>query len=153
MNGQIRKEKIQHLKKTLACQQMVFQKVENKIFASPFDVDVETAPLSLQMELIDLQENFNLKMKARDISLSEFYQRYFPADKYPKLGDLARKRMAFFGSTYVCEQLFSRMKSVKSKTRTRITDSHLENSLRQTISHIAPDIERLVKGTQAQSSH
>ena len=129
------------------------QEVSLKIFASPFDVDVETAPLSLQMVLIDLQENFNLKMKARDISLSEVYQRYIPADKYPKLGDLARKRMALFGSTYVCEQLFSRMKFVKSKTRTKITDSHLENSLKLSISHIASDVERLVKGTQAQSSH
>ena len=44
------------------------QEVSLKIFASPFDVDVETAPLSLLMELIDLGENFNLKMKARDIS-------------------------------------------------------------------------------------
>ena len=68
------------------------QEVSLKIFASPFDVDVETAPLSLQMELIDSRENFNLKITARDISLSEFYQRYFPADKYPKLGDLARKK-------------------------------------------------------------
>ena len=90
--------------------------VSLKIFASSFDVDVETAPLSLQIELIDLQENSNLKTKARDISLSEFYQRYFPADKYPKLGDLVHKRMALFGSTYVCEQLFSRLKFVKSKT-------------------------------------
>lgn len=46
------------------------------------------------------------KMIAMDISL-EFYQRHFPIDKYPKLVDLARKRMALFGSIYICEHLFS----------------------------------------------
>ena len=30
MNGELRKEKIQHLKKAMAFQQMVFQKVQNK---------------------------------------------------------------------------------------------------------------------------
>lgn len=48
------------------------QEVRLKIFSSPFDVNG-----LLQMNLIDLEENSNLKMKARDISLSEFYQIYF----------------------------------------------------------------------------
>ena len=37
--------------------------------------------------------------------------------------------------------MFSRMKNVKSKTRTRITNTHLENSLRITSYRIKADID------------
>jgi hypothetical protein len=34
-----------------------------------------------------------------------------------------------FSSNYRCEQLFSLMKSVRSRTRTRLTDEHLEAAM------------------------
>ena len=90
----------------------------------------------------------------KDYSLLEFYKR-LPEESFPKNKDLARKKMSLFGSTYICEQLFTKMKPTKSKTRSRLTDCHLENtgSLRVAASSIAPKIDTLVKKHQAQNSH
>ena len=119
------------------------------MFLSPFDVNVEQAPEEFQMELIELQGNDDLKRDMKDYSLLEFYKR-LPEESFPKIKDLARKKMSLFGSTYICEQLFTKM---KSKTRSRLTDCHLENSLRVAASIIAPKIDTLVKKHQAQISH
>ena len=83
------------------------QEMNLKIFSSLFDINVEQAPPHLQMELIELQEDSDVKSKIKDVSLTGFYQSYFPDDRYPRLTAFARKRMAQFGSTYVCEQFFS----------------------------------------------
>ena len=64
-----------------------------------------------------------------------------PMDKPDVTKDIARKKMSLFGSTYICEQLFTKMKYTKSKTRSRLTDCHLENSLRVAASSIAPKID------------
>ena len=58
-----------------------------------------------------------------------------------------------FGSTYVCEQLFSRMKYAKNKLRTRLKDDHLETVMRLSTSTISPDVIRLSKDGQHQKSH
>jgi hypothetical protein len=50
-----------------------------------------------------------------------------------------------FGSTYACEQLFSRMKNVKSKVRTQLTEAHLRHSLRIASSRIKAGIDKSVK--------
>ena len=122
------------------------------MFSSPFDVNVEQAPEEFQMELIELQGNDDLKRDMKDYSLLEFYKR-LPEESFPKIKNLARKKMSLFGSTYICEQLFTKMKHTKSKTRSRLTDCHLENSLRMAASSIAPKIDTLVKKHQAQISH
>ena len=49
------------------------------------------------------------------------------------------------GITYICEQLFSRMKHTKNKNRTKITDKHLENALRIATSSVDSDIDLLVQ--------
>ena len=122
------------------------------MFLSPFDVNVEQAPEEFQVELIELQGNDDLKRDMKDYSLLEFYKR-LPEQSFPKIKDLARKKMSLFGSTFICEQLFTKMKHTKSKTRSRLTDCHLENSLRVAASSIAPKIDTLVKKHQAQISH
>ena len=122
------------------------------MFSSPFDVNVEQAPEEFQMKLIELQGNDDLKRDMKDYSLLEFYKR-LPEESFPKIKDLARKKMSLFGSTYICEQLFTKMKHTKSKTRSRLTDCYLENSLRVAASSIAPKIDTLVKKHQAQISH
>ena len=38
--------------------------------------------------------------------------------------------MALFGSTYLCEQFFSKMGFMKSPYRSVMTDEHLKNGLR-----------------------
>jgi hypothetical protein len=49
---------------------------------------------------------------------------------YPYLQNNALRMISIFGSSYTCEYIFSRMKFINSKTRARLTDIHLGNSLR-----------------------
>jgi hypothetical protein len=53
-----------------------------------------------------------------------------------------------FVSNYRCEQLFSLMNNVKSRTRTRLTDEHLEGCMRIAMTQIKPDTDRLIKQKQ-----
>ena len=108
------------------------------------------------MELIDLQSNMVMKSKhdSKDISLLDFYQKYLIEDgEYPNLVDNAKKIVSIFGSTYICEQLFSKMKLTKSKLRTSLTDSHLDGALRLSSSSLKPNIKKLVLNKRHQVSH
>lgn len=49
---------------------------------------------------------------------------------YPNFRNNPLKMISFFGDSYTCKHIFSQIKIVKSKTRSRLTDIHLENSLR-----------------------
>ncbi|KAG8222197.1 hypothetical protein J437_LFUL001289, partial [Ladona fulva] len=51
-------------------------------------------------------------------------------DRFPLLRSVAYKIKSCFGSTYLCESLFSTMNIIKSKNRNRLTDSHLDSCLR-----------------------
>ena len=126
---------------------------EFSYFASPFDVNYIEAPEEMQLELIELQNSVELKSRYRDLSLVEFYQKYLTNDKFPVLRKHAKTIAVLFGSTYVCEQLFSRMKYAKNKLRTRLKDDHLETVMRLSTSTISPDVIRLSKDGQHQKSH
>ena len=55
-----------------------------------------------------------------------------------------------FGSTYVCEQLFSFMKSTETSQRTRLTDQHLSSLIKVgTAQTFQPDIPKIGKRCQA----
>jgi hypothetical protein len=53
-----------------------------------------------------------------------------------------------FGSSYRCEQLFSIMKNVRSRTRTRLTDEHLDGCMRIATT----EIKRILKDYCRKSS-
>ena len=62
--------------------------------------------------------------------------------------------MAFFGSTYLCEQFFSKMGFMKSSYRLVMTDEHLENKLRVASTSIKVNLNRVVqKKSQLHISH
>ena len=94
-----------------------------------------------------------LKEKLDLVSLLDFHRSCFPRNKYPLLHNHASFMPPLFGSNYICEQLFSRMKHIKSKIRTKIGDEHLENSLSIATASITPDVDALVSQTQCQTSH
>ncbi|XP_067123968.1 general transcription factor II-I repeat domain-containing protein 2-like [Centruroides vittatus] len=123
------------------------------IFATPFTVDIEMLPATFQMECIEFQSDIQLKEKFDHVSLFDFYKTYLPRDIYPALHSHALFMSSLFGSTYICEQLFSRMKHTKSKIRTKISDEHLEGCLRIATTSIEPDIDALVSQQQCQMSH
>ena len=64
-------------------------------------------------------------------------------EKYQNFAKLLPQKDALFGSTYVCE--FSRMKNVKSKTRSSLIDELLTGILRIRKSKILENIEKVSK--------
>jgi hypothetical protein len=106
--------------------------------------------LDVATQLIELQENSELKIKFKDTLLLEFYQKYFQKQKYPQLSAVIRIVLAQFGSTYCCEQFFSRM---NSKITTRLIEFDLGNTLCVATSHFSPNLDRLVKDMHSQISH
>ncbi len=121
-----------------------------QIFRDPFSVNVDDVPEELQMEIIELQSNQTLKNKFDNVGI-DFYK-YFGSD-YPKIKCLASKIMSMFGTTYVCEQFFSMMTINKTKLRSRLTDNHLNSTLKiATAQSFSPEIDELVKSKRCQSS-
>ncbi|KAM9299514.1 general transcription factor II-I repeat domain-containing protein 2-like [Gastrophryne carolinensis] len=128
-----------------------------QIFADPFSFDVQDAPPVFQIELIDLQCNSELKAKFRDVSgkadkLGQFLRELPPS--FPELSRMFKQTMCLFGSTYLCEKLFSTLNFNKSKYRSRITDAHLQAVLRvSTASSLTPNVARLCKTNSLMNDH
>jgi hypothetical protein len=56
-----------------------------RIFASPFEVDVEVVPEKFQMELTELKSREEMKSKFLNVSLLKFYKLYLPENNFPHL--------------------------------------------------------------------
>ena len=122
------------------------------LFSNPFSVEPSSSDPNIQMELIDLQCDSALKSKFPSVDLVEFYKSVDPT-KFPKILYHAKRIVAMFGSTYLCEQTFSIMKINKSKHRNRLTDDHLRALLRGACSNdIKADFEELVNAKRCQVS-
>lgn len=93
------------------------QKCRFELLSNPFAVNVENAPTNLQMELIELQCNDTLKSKCDAVGAAQFPQ--FIPDTMPEFRTQAAQMLPMFGSTYLCEQLFSSMKMTKASHRRR----------------------------------
>ena len=89
-------------------------KIEDNVllFQNPFSCNPNDMPSELQLELIDLQANGLLKENHREGKLLEFY-RSLRNDEFLKLKKFASGMASMFGTTYVCEQTFLKMKNVK----------------------------------------
>ena len=146
------KESISSLLQEFERRFQVFSELEQefKIFCSPFTVTSSDVPTELQMEIIDLQCDSNLKEKFTIVGL-DIYKYLFPG--YPKLRDLAAKILCMFGTTYLCEQLFSVMAINKNKLRSRLTNKNLNDILKVAASQeLSPNIDTLVKEKRCQVS-
>jgi hypothetical protein len=122
------------------------------LFSSTFSVNAAEMPRSVKMELLELQNNSSLREKLFNTPLLTFYKDYISEDAFPNLCQHALKMRTLLGSTNLCEQ-FSRMKHVKLKIRTQITDQHLEKTLRIATSNIDVNIDKLVTEKLCQVSH
>lgn len=109
---------------------------------------------SLQMEIIDIQEDVSLLM-CKTLSPEEVQEFWCMKvqDKYVNCKKLALNLITMFGSTYICESSFSKMNFLKNKYRSRLTDSHLEDSLRIACSQRVPDFKKMAMDKRCNFSH
>jgi len=124
-----------------------------EIFSMPFNVNCETVKPDLQLELIELQCNTQLKQLFLNVPKLEFYKS-LSKSTFPNLISHAQKVTAMFASSYICGKVFSTMKLRKSCLRNRLTDEHLTSLLRISASQFEPNYEKLLEmQSQFHSSH
>lgn len=147
-----------------------FQDFESKkpniqIFMNPFIIsssEIISYPANIQLELTELQNHFALKnifsekiaSKAQNSSddFTDFWK-LVPKDDFPAITDLALQFLSSFGSTYVCEKVFSSLTYVKNKYRTSLTEQHISDLLLLSTSDLKPNIKKLLQQKQCQKSH
>ena len=122
-----------------------------QFFRPPFTVKPSDMPADIQLEIIDLQCDTNMKEKFASVGLDTFYQYLLPG--YPKLTSLAAKVLSMLGTTYLFEQVFSVLKLNKTKHRSRLTNTHLNDIVKCAATQdLTPDIDALVKAKRCQVS-
>lgn len=105
------------------------KQMDLNIFATPFNVEPADVPDNIQHKIIQLQ-----KAALLDRPLLEFYKRYISNDEFPTLRRHALKFASVFGTTYCCEQFFSKLIIAKSRLLSGLTDANLEKQLRVVLS-------------------
>ena len=101
------------------------------------------------MEMIDLQCSDILKEKYLKSSLLEFYKS-LPLTQFDQLHKFARGSFSAFGTNYLCEKTFSKMKYTKNIYRSKLTDELMIIST----SKLDPQLQTIVSGKlQLHQSH
>ncbi|CAI5664988.1 unnamed protein product [Oreochromis niloticus] len=103
----------------------------------------------VEIEIVTLQNDVHLKAYQ---GAPNFWC-LVDTEKYSGVCTAAMKVASLFGSTYLCESAFSDMNFIKNKHRTRLSDAHLQDSLRVAVSSYTPDYNTLVNSMQCQVSH
>ncbi len=101
--------------------------------------------------MIKLSEDDRLKSVLREGTV-EFWK-IVPVERYPDVKRAALKLLSMFGSTYICESLFSTLKQVKSKHRSVLTDTHVKELLRVATTEYKPVLKKIVETKDCQGSH
>ena len=104
-------------------------------------VETKSAPMDLQMELVEIKNDEQLVQKFKDEE--NLLETWKSAIKYLMLRELTRETLTLFGSTYVCESAFSKIKYLMNEYRTQLIDSNLESELRLMVSNETPDFASL----------
>jgi hypothetical protein len=65
--------------------------------------------------------------------------------KYSGLKSMSRKAMVRFGTTYICESIFSAMAYIKNKYRSRLTNENLADNMRLATTSYTPRYEKIVR--------
>uniref|UniRef100_H3AIM7 DUF4371 domain-containing protein n=1 Tax=Latimeria chalumnae TaxID=7897 RepID=H3AIM7_LATCH len=94
-----------------------------RFLVDPFTAEADCLKSPLVLEIIELWEDDRLKSVLNQGTLQ--FWNTVPKDKYPNI-----RLISMFGSTYLCESVFSVLKHVKSKHRSILTDAHLNELLR-----------------------
>jgi len=93
---------------------------EMRLFQNPFEADVESCPDDLQMEVIELQQVTSLRTSSTETVCWLSFYKFFPKADFPNIKTLASRFLSIFGTTYLCERTFSKMKYVKNNLRSNL---------------------------------
>ncbi|XP_042544033.1 general transcription factor II-I repeat domain-containing protein 2B-like isoform X1 [Dipodomys spectabilis] len=91
------------------------QESELRLFSSPFSAAADHVPEELQMEVIDLQCNSALRAQYERLGVPQFCKHL--RSSYPRFRAHCARVLSMFGSTFVCEQLFSILKLSRTEDR------------------------------------
>ncbi|KAJ4941045.1 hypothetical protein JOQ06_027332 [Pogonophryne albipinna] len=108
----------------------------------------ESLDLMSQERLIDMANEWELKVKFQAVSLPQYWL-YVKKD-YPALTERALKSLLPFATTYLCESGFSTLKVLKTKHRARL---QVDNDIRLALTNLKPMIDKLCRSHQAHPSH
>ena len=116
-----------------------------------FAVDMDTAPVQIQMELKELHCNETPKAKYYTAEPAQFICPVPEAMSQLRLH--VARTLWMFGSTYLYEKLFSVMKINKTADRSCLTDERLQSILRiSTTKSLTPNLNKLVAKKRCQAS-
>ena len=110
---------------------------------------VSKGQLTLKEELTDILHDRTLKLKHCELSLDSFW--ISVENEYTTIAQKALKILLLFSTTYLCEQGFSALTTIKNNKREILLS--LEEELRVCLSTIRPRIKEICKCNQAQVSH
>lgn len=130
-----------------------FERLKSSVllFNNPLGVDIEDQQTDLQLELCDLQADTFLQ--TRQEKGPDFFK-LLSNERFPNLRKFGQKMTSMFGSTYICESVFSTMKFIKDRCRSRLTDSSLLHLLRLATTELEVNIPALVSAAdRPQFSH
>ncbi|XP_078487931.1 zinc finger BED domain-containing protein 5-like [Ciona intestinalis] len=118
---------------------------------NPFLVDPSLLPVGTgeQEDIIDIQSDETAKTLHKESSPINFWLNM--ASTYETLAGNAIPQLLVFPSTWECEQGFSSMMSIKTKSRNRLEAPG--HDFRCAVTSVAPRIDLLVAKKQLQPSH
>eukprot|EP00102_Acyrthosiphon_pisum_P027924 XP_016665134.1 PREDICTED: zinc finger BED domain-containing protein 5-like [Acyrthosiphon pisum] len=119
---------------------------------NPFSVSVnEVIGLTFVEEdnLISLKNDRTLKLKFKEMTVNKFW--IYAQAEFPEISIKAITILLPFSTSYLCEQGFSAVTTIKSKKRERLQS--VEEELRVALSTVRPRIKHLCTTRQAQISH
>uniref|UniRef100_H3AWY0 HAT C-terminal dimerisation domain-containing protein n=1 Tax=Latimeria chalumnae TaxID=7897 RepID=H3AWY0_LATCH len=122
-----------------------------RFLVDPFTAEADCLKSPLVLEIIELWEDDRLKSVLNQGTLQ--FWNTVPKDKYPNIRRAALRLISMFGSTYLCESVFSVLKHVKSKHRSILTDAHLNKLLRLSTTEYTPNFKKIVESKDCQKSH
>ena len=118
---------------------------------NPFCIDPALLPVGTgeQEEIIDIQVDDTAKSKLNECSPIDFW--LIMGSTYPTFARNAVRQLLIFSSAWECEQGFSALIAIKSKSRNRLTEPR--HDFKCAVSKVAPRIDQLVQKKQLHLSH
>lgn len=125
------------------------ESIEMRLARNPFTISVDDIPEEIEIEFISLVNNTLMKdIFKNEENISNFWASAL--SQYPKISLLVLQVLLPFSSTYLCEQGFSTLLNIKSKSRNKL---EAEGNMRCALSTTLPNISNLVSKKQIQKSH